>query len=150
MSADYDLWMAQAETLGLSPDRAREEWEVRKAIPSDSAWQPREFHCPRWPGCGCPDGTIALDCPGRTVVTDPVPVTPVPANDAAGAPDNPLKARAKTILGDLRAALQKSDDALWALHTELGERRALLDAAFTAHVETGFISRDLNQLIRDL
>lgn len=135
---------------------------------------PREFHCPRWPGCGCPDGTIADDCPGRTVVADPVPVTPVPANDAAGAPDNLFKAsedyirwawpssprsqaptpelkhRAKTILGDLRAALQKSDDALWALHTELGERRALLDAAFTAHVETGFISRDLNQLIRDL
>lgn len=21
--------------------------------------------CPRWPGCDCPDGTVALDCPLR-------------------------------------------------------------------------------------
>lgn len=21
------------------------------------------FHCPRWPRCNCPDGTVALDCP---------------------------------------------------------------------------------------
>lgn len=27
----------------------------------------REFYCPRWPGCQCPDGTVAIDCPGRTV-----------------------------------------------------------------------------------
>lgn len=28
---------------------------------------PLEFHCPRWPGCQCPDGTIADDCPGITL-----------------------------------------------------------------------------------
>jgi hypothetical protein len=22
------------------------------------------FECSRWPGCGCPDGTMAVDCPG--------------------------------------------------------------------------------------
>lgn len=37
---------------------------------------PREFHCPRWPGCQCPDGTIAADCPGRTL----------PAASASGGP----------------------------------------------------------------
>lgn len=25
---------------------------------------PLVFDCPRWPACGCPDGTIADDCPG--------------------------------------------------------------------------------------
>lgn len=23
-----------------------------------------EFHCPNWPACGCPDGTVRTDCPG--------------------------------------------------------------------------------------
>lgn len=27
------------------------------------------FHCPRWPECGCPDGTMVSDCPG--LVTAP-------------------------------------------------------------------------------
>jgi hypothetical protein len=22
------------------------------------------FHCPEWPRCGCPDGTMRVDCPG--------------------------------------------------------------------------------------
>jgi hypothetical protein len=25
-----------------------------------------EFDCPRWPGCGCPDGTTVPECPGTT------------------------------------------------------------------------------------
>lgn len=30
------------------------------------------FECPRWPHCGCPDGTIAPDCPGETIDDDGV------------------------------------------------------------------------------
>lgn len=25
---------------------------------------PKVFHCPTWPRCGCPDGTVDLACPG--------------------------------------------------------------------------------------
>jgi len=25
------------------------------------------FDCPKWPRCGCPDGTTALNCPGKSV-----------------------------------------------------------------------------------
>ena len=31
------------------------------------ATEPREFHCPLWPRCQCPDGTIRDDCPGITI-----------------------------------------------------------------------------------
>ncbi|WP_224826260.1 hypothetical protein [Cognatishimia sp. MH4019] len=30
------------------------------------AGRAKVFECPRWPDCGCPDGTIAPDCPGKT------------------------------------------------------------------------------------
>jgi hypothetical protein len=33
------------------------------------------FDCPKWPQCGCPDGTVAADCPGKTI---PCPVCAVP------------------------------------------------------------------------
>ncbi|MGN6142251.1 MAG: hypothetical protein ACTHOP_01535 [Mesorhizobium sp.] len=23
-----------------------------------------QFHCPKWPKCGCPPGTVDLSCPG--------------------------------------------------------------------------------------
>ena len=25
---------------------------------------PKRFHCPEWPTCGCPGGTMRADCPG--------------------------------------------------------------------------------------
>jgi hypothetical protein len=25
---------------------------------------PKGFHCPEWPTCGCPGGTVRADCPG--------------------------------------------------------------------------------------
>ncbi|CUH68651.1 hypothetical protein TG4357_03718 [Thalassovita gelatinovora] len=27
------------------------------------------FHCPEWPGCGCPGGTMHPDCPGLKILT---------------------------------------------------------------------------------
>lgn len=43
------------------------------------------FHCPEWPGCGCPDGTAMADCPGYTV----------PASSGSGGPAAaPLKGTA--------------------------------------------------------
>jgi hypothetical protein len=31
----------------------------------------RTFHCPAWPRCGCPDGTVDAHCPGLEMVTMP-------------------------------------------------------------------------------
>jgi hypothetical protein len=31
---------------------------------------PRPFHCPLWPSCGCPGGTVMPDCPGLEALDD--------------------------------------------------------------------------------
>jgi len=45
-------------------------WTLHSSTSFDATWvrdaPAKTFDCPRWPGCGCPDGTIAADCPGVT------------------------------------------------------------------------------------
>ena len=32
---------------------------------------PARFHCPIWPGCDCPDGSVDPNCPGLETLTIP-------------------------------------------------------------------------------
>lgn len=173
-----------------------------------AATAPREFFCPDWPGCQCPDGTMALDCPGRRVTApSTVPAekrktrhardadgvvwevfadedvsdwaVEIDASSGSGgparaidpdeavavfrrqlqspswtpadaSPSASLKERAERLLAEMKAVLDRSDDALWMVKRELGHRKDLLDAAFAAHVDMGFVSRDLRELIKEL
>lgn len=128
-----------------------------------SAPQPhtREFHCPRWPGCQCPEGTIAADCPGRTVTVPSgaggpagagvaSPAAPVEAPAGAVVDRAGLKARGEAILSEMRAILERSDQALTAIRREFEVRTTLMEQAMNAHVEMGYVSRDLARLIKDL
>lgn len=44
------------------------------------------FHCPLWPDCGCPDGTVASDCPGRIGLLELVSNSSGPGGPAPAAP----------------------------------------------------------------
>ena len=143
------------------------------------AAQTREFHCPRWPGCQCPDNTFAADCPGRSIPASSGDGGPARASDqaspalraidpdeavatfrrqmqspswpaAAAQPSASLKERGEQIFAEMRAILERSDTALWMVKRELGHRADLLDDAFAAHVDMGFVSRDLRELIKSL
>jgi hypothetical protein len=118
--------------------------------------------CDLWPDCGCQPEE---DCKViRSAVTS---FTASPASGGpAGAPQdeafpaapaigpgeavNALKARGEAILAEMRAVLDRSDDALWMVKRELEHRADLIDAAFSAHVDMGFVQRDLRALVKDL
>jgi hypothetical protein len=65
-------------------------------------------------------------------------------------PDASLKQRGETILAEMRAVLDRSDDALWMIKRELEHRKDLLDAAFAAHADMGLVQRDLRELVTHL
>jgi alkaline phosphatase len=54
-----DLIERASTTFVDHPDRRRARTSAAPANDTTPT-----FHCPRWPGCGCPDGTVAMDCPG--------------------------------------------------------------------------------------
>lgn len=71
--------------LGMTADELREAAHMLNQVaeyleqqrPNDTADamaymfagfdEPKRFECSKWPDCGCPDGTIRADCPGKTV-----------------------------------------------------------------------------------
>lgn len=89
--------------------------------------RPREFHCPRWPGCACPDGTVALDCPGRTTGNEVEPDEAMAREQAAVIALATKARRGRTISGesliaDINTLLIRCERGLAelnAVHTEL-------------------------------
>lgn len=51
---------ARAGVRAAAIDRTSDEPRAPK--PSEN--KPETFHCPVWPGCGCPGGVVHPDCPG--------------------------------------------------------------------------------------
>jgi len=131
--------------------------------------------CLMWPDCDCP---IESDCKAFSFTASSGDSGPVRAPERqaspaaraidpdeavikvraamapvlkAGTPQpQSLKQRGEQILAEMRANLERSDDALWMIRRELGHRADLIDAVFSAHVDMGFVSRDLRELVKDL
>lgn len=62
-----DLFAAmKAEFREIDERIARLEDILGEKDKAENPAAPRtmSFECPRWPGCGCPDGTVDPDCPG--------------------------------------------------------------------------------------
>lgn len=67
-------WVQMVQPQTHNEYRLRSFEEKLARLPKDPAAPtifvtsaPEQFHCPRWPRCGCPDGTVAEDCPGRSL-----------------------------------------------------------------------------------
>lgn len=90
------------------------------------------------PGLGGPAGT-------KTATASPA----VPESET-GEAVNALKARGEQILAEMRAVLDRSDDALWMIRREFDHRKDLIDGAFEAHIDMGCVQRDVRDLIKGL
>jgi hypothetical protein len=124
----------------------------------------RYFHCPEWPACQCPDGTVSATCPGRTLPASsgdggPASAPRKQASPAAPAIDpdeavtgfrDALGARRRraisgeTLIADINALLERGDRAileLSAIQTELAMHRKDLGDLFGLPVEPSVEAR---------
>lgn len=65
---NFQRMVAEEETCKREIARIEAEIVARygTAIDDYPGTPAKTFNCPRWPGCGCPDGTFHLDCPALT------------------------------------------------------------------------------------
>ena len=58
------LEAGQYQTAPQMPDPTHGRQSPPAPPPTDAGGDTDTFHCPEWPRCGCPDGTMRVDCPG--------------------------------------------------------------------------------------
>jgi hypothetical protein len=116
-------------------------------IPASQA--PREFYCPRWPDCECPDGTVAMDCPGRTL--------PASSGDGgpARAPETQASPAARAIdpdeaVTDFRVAMNARRGRTISGETLIRDINALLARGDRAIKELSAIQCELAMIRKDL
>lgn len=112
----------------------------------------RYFHCPEWPACQCPDGTLSDGCPGRSIDGPTLPASsgdggPARASDQASPPRAIDPGEAVT---DFRAALAARRSRKISGETLIADINALLDRGDRAIQELSAIQAELAMHRRDL